>query len=62
MGMLITLSCYFIIIIVYYYNGHVFISVSLCGASCRCTYDLVLMAHFGIIYVLDDSSHFGFLL
>lgn len=50
-GMLITFSCYF-----HYYTcilllSHVFMGVLLCGASCRCTHDLILVTHFGLVYV-----------
>ncbi|KDO55268.1 hypothetical protein CISIN_1g044712mg [Citrus sinensis] len=56
MSMLITLSCYFHNYTCILLHSHVFISVLLCGASCRCTYDLILMAHFGLIYVLGKEA------
>ena len=60
MSVLITLSCYFHNYTCILLHGHVFISVLLYGASCRCTYDLIFMAHFGLIYVLGDCLYLTF--
>ena len=60
MSMLITLSYYFHNYTCILLHSHMFIGVLLRGASCRCTYDLILMAHFGHIYVLGDCSHLTF--
>jgi len=60
MNMLITLSCYFHNYTCILLQSHVFIDVWLYGASCRCTYDLIFMAHFGLIYVLGDCLYLTF--
>ncbi|GAY61317.1 hypothetical protein CUMW_209030 [Citrus unshiu] len=62
MSMLITLSCYFHNYTCILLHGHVFISVLLYGASCRCTYDLIFMAHFGLVYVLAHNGMGNFVL
>ncbi|GAY57732.1 hypothetical protein CUMW_181710 [Citrus unshiu] len=62
MSMLITLSCYFHNYTCILLYSHVFISVLLCRASYRCTYDLILMAHFGLIYILAHNEMGNFVL